>query len=129
VVTALGLVVVVVVGAVVLEVLVDVVVCDAPLVEAPWVVVVVVVVCDAPLVVDVVPDVDEPLAPGCSLATTTPISAIAPAAPSTANRVTCRRRIIARSRAPGVFVSVERFMEGGLVCRRLPPISPSTLPG
>jgi hypothetical protein len=39
------------------------------------------------------------LAPGCSLATRTPISAVAPVAATTAVRVTRRTRTVARSRA------------------------------
>jgi len=119
VVTAL-VVVVVVVGAVVVEVFV----------EVPDAVVVVVVVSlddvdvpdtDVPEVdvpdTDVpevdVPDADVPLAPGCSRATTAPISAVAPTAPRTAHRVTRRSRTIARSRAAGEF-SFDRFMRGHL---------------
>ena len=41
------------------------------------------------------------LAPGCSFATTTPISAVAPVAAITAERVRRRRRMFARSRASG----------------------------
>ena len=103
-------VVVVVVGAVVVEVFV----------EVPDAVVVVVVVSlddvdvpdtDVPEVD--VPDADVPLAPGCSRATTAPISAVAPTAPRTAHRVTRRSRTIARSRAAGEF-SFDRFMRGHL---------------
>jgi hypothetical protein len=46
------------------------------------------------------------LAPGCSLATTTPINAVAPVAASTADRVSRRRRTWARSRLSGVSLSV-----------------------
>jgi hypothetical protein len=46
------------------------------------------------------------LAPGCSLATTMPISAVAPVAARTAERVRRRRRTLARSRVPGELCSV-----------------------
>jgi hypothetical protein len=109
-------VVVVVVGAVVVEVFV----------EVPEEVVVVVVASLDDAVPD--PDVPDPDVPdpdvldadvlddpGCSPATTAPISAIAPAAPRTAHRVTRRSRTIARSRASGEF-SFDRFMGRDLVC-------------
>jgi hypothetical protein len=52
------------------------------------------------VVVDVVPgeEADELDAPGCSLATTTPISTVAPAAATTAERVNRRMRRLAFSR-------------------------------
>ncbi len=107
----------VVVGAVVVEVFV----------EVPDAVVVVVVVSlddvdvpdtDVPEVD--VPDADVPLAPGCSRATTAPISAVAPTAPRTAHRVTRRSRTIARSRVAGEF-SFDRFMRGHLAAGGLLP--------
>jgi len=49
------------------------------------------------------------LAPGCSLATTTPISAVAPVAARTAERVRRRSRRSARSRASGELGSVGPF--------------------
>jgi hypothetical protein len=99
-------VVVVVVGATV------VVGDDVPsLDELPAVVVVVDV--DALVELDVVSDtVVAELEPGCSLATTTPISAVAPVAASTADRVRRRRRTRARSRPSGVGPSLERVMGG-----------------
>ncbi len=112
-------VVVVVVGAVVVEVFVVVVSGDVPPEEVPEEVPEVVVVASLDDVVEpdvVVPDVVELLAPGCSRATTTPISAMAPAVPSTADRVTRRKRSIARPRASGEFDSFDRFMNGDLAC-------------
>ncbi len=125
-------VVVVVVGAVVVEVFVVVVSGDVAPEEVPEEVLsslddVVVPDVDVPDVV--VPDVVELLAPGCSRATTTPISAIAPAVPRTADRVTRRKRSIARPRASGEFDSFDRFMNGDLACSGTAPIPTSSVPG
>jgi hypothetical protein len=83
--------------------------------DLSWLVVVVVAACPEE---EVSPeegaDVDELLAPGCSLATTTPISATAPAVPSRTDLVTRRNRTIARSRVSGECVSFDRFMRGTL---------------
>jgi hypothetical protein len=90
-------------------------------------------------VVDVeveVPDVLEPpdlvasvaaLTPGCSLAITTPIRAVAPVAARTAARVNRRTRASARRRAAGVLCSLGCFMrnEGFLACpHSTAPVSP-----
>lgn len=85
-----GLVVVVVVG-----------------VEEDWpvlgAVVVDVVVDDVGTTVDVLPVVfGEALFPGCSLAMTTPMAAVAPVARRMAARVSRRSRTVARRRASGV---------------------------
>jgi hypothetical protein len=52
------------------------------------------------------------LAPGCSLATRTPISPVAPVAAITAVRVSRRTRALARSRARGVWCRLGRVISG-----------------
>jgi hypothetical protein len=69
--------------------------------------------------------------PGCSLATTMPISAVAPVAASTAERVRRRRRMLARSRDCGVLCGFRCFMvDRGLFLYRAPvdaiPVLPRT---
>lgn len=83
---ATGCVVVVVVGVAV----------DVPLLPE----VVVVVVAGLVVAVPVEP------APGCSLATRTPISAVAPVAASTVLQVNRRTRVLARSRAAELLCSL-----------------------
>jgi hypothetical protein len=57
-------------------------------------------------------DVADELAPGCSLATTMPMRAVAPVAVRTAERVRRRSRVWARSRVSGELCSVESFTCG-----------------
>jgi hypothetical protein len=52
------------------------------------------------------------LAPGCSLATMTPINAVAPVATRTAKRVRLRKRTLARSRDSGELSWLGRFTVG-----------------
>jgi hypothetical protein len=78
----------------------------------------------------VVPPVmsSEP-APGCSLAKTMPISAVAPVAASTAERVRRRKRRLARSLDCGVLCGFRCFMvDAGRWWRTLKPygVSPTT---
>jgi hypothetical protein len=105
-------VVVVVVGADVVGVVVD----DFPFPEEGAVVVDVEVV-GSVLVAEVagglVPvDGLAELTPGCSLATTTPITAVAPVAASTAVRVSRRMRVETRSRASGELCSLGCVIDG-----------------
>jgi hypothetical protein len=100
--------VVVVVGAVVVVVL-D---CDSGE-TSPDDVLVVVEVVDVDGVVPVLTDV--PLAPGCSLATTTPMSAVAPAAASATVLVSSFRRALARCRVSREGGSVGRGMKGAFL--------------
>jgi hypothetical protein len=101
---------------------------------------------EEPVVVDVVVDVDEvdvevpavleppdpvalaaELTPGCSLAITTPIRAVAPVAARTARRVNRRTRASARRRAAGVLCSLGCLTgnEGFLACpHSTAPVSP-----
>jgi hypothetical protein len=72
------------------------------------------------LVVVVVDAAGAALAPGCSLATTTPITAVAPVAARTAVRVTRRRRSVARCRISRGSSSMGRVMAWGLSCSGLP---------
>jgi hypothetical protein len=112
-----GASVVVVVGAVVVVVVAtDPLPVEPPPVE-PLPAEVVLVVVDVELEVEVVVEVDVPvvgvveageaLEPGCSLATTTPMTAEAPVAPSTTARVNRRSRRCARSRPSGVCPATE----------------------
>jgi hypothetical protein len=78
-----------------------------------------VVVVEAGVEADAValPRDDVLLAPGCSFATTTPMSAAAPVAAITTERVTRRRRTWARDRASREDCSRVRCMVVGLRCR------------
>jgi hypothetical protein len=100
-------VVVVVVGAVVVAVVAP----DPPPVEPLSVEVVVVVEVDVEVEVEVpvvgVVAAGEALDPGCSLATTTPMTAEAPVALSTTARVNRRSRRCARPRSSGVCPATE----------------------
>jgi hypothetical protein len=103
--------VVVVVGAVVVvvvDVLVGVVATD-PLSLEDGLVDVVEVDVGVGVVVEVVPSfvAGGTLEPGCSLATTTPMTAVAPVADSTTARVSRRSRRRARSRSCGVCPTTE----------------------
>jgi hypothetical protein len=78
--------------------------------------------------VEVVSDTVEALLdPGCSRATTTPITAAAPVAASTAVRVSRRSRAWARSLPSGVRPALERVMWGPSLSERpYPNIAKST---
>jgi hypothetical protein len=103
----------VVVVVVAFDVVGVVVACASPVPEEPVVVVDVVdVELDVPAVLEP-PDpagFDAALTPGCSLATTTPIKALAPVATRTAARVNVRTRVSARWRAAGVLWALGCFM-------------------
>jgi hypothetical protein len=62
------------------------------------------------------------LEPGCSWATTMPIRAAAPAAPSTSARVARRSQAWARSRLCGVFGWMGRAMSDSDLVARIAPI-------
>jgi hypothetical protein len=101
--------VVVVVRGVVVEVVADESDGDGAVVGG--VVVVVVVVNGVVVVVEFVETVlVVALLPGCSLATTTPITAVAPVAIMTAERVRRRTRTVALCRASGVWLAGDCVM-------------------
>jgi hypothetical protein len=101
--------------------------------ESPLFVVVVVVVVVEPVAPEtpvVLLPVDVAVEdPGCSRATTTPRTTVAPVAARTAPRVSCRRRDCARLRPSGVFGCGSGISGLGLCSRgRLHPTIPESTP-